>query len=133
MEEQLFSVSDYDKHPEGVFPAQIVGGERCDGNYGPQVRWTFETDQEGFSLNYYTSTKIHPMSKMGMLLEALGARLPRTNAEAAALKPDALVGKCCRVRVEHRGLYANIVEVLPLERAAEQASVEVPDNYDPFA
>lgn len=138
-----FTVSEYDKHPEGEFPAQLVAWEESEGQWGTQVKWFFETNQEGPRLGYFTSTKIHPMSKLGMMLEALGVPLPRNQFEATTFDADSLIGKCCRVRVEHRGQFANIVEFLPLVRGnqepapvaagATQAPVEVPDNYDPFA
>jgi hypothetical protein len=102
-------------HPAGTFTAELVGWHQIEGD---RVRWLFETrpdnDESGarpHRLEWVTGTVLRPENNLCWVLAALGV-LPAAQCGAgadpaavreavAALNPDELLGRQCRIQVGH--------------------------------
>jgi hypothetical protein len=84
---------------DGLYDAQITKWEEAEGDYGPQIRWTYDLgavadingDIDERTLTGYTSQKVSPKSKLWALAKAAGLD------PAQGVDPDKLVG--CTVTI----------------------------------
>ncbi|MCC2672421.1 MAG: hypothetical protein K0Q72_4893 [Armatimonadetes bacterium] len=114
-----FRYEEHAAHPEGVFTAELAGWRPLDSQ---RAVWQFRVvrmnDYEPWSpelLPFVTSTTYRPDNNLGRLASALGLvsgvatpeDLQRPEARSAvrgaitALDPDQLIGRQCRIVVEH--------------------------------
>lgn len=116
--EPTFQYEEVHLHPAGIFTAALVD---CRLTERDRVVWTFQTLPENEAqpgpwphLGYVTGTMYHPENKLCRLMGALGvvdgaeccsgAHHPDRRAVREAvtnLDPDDVIGKQCRIRVEH--------------------------------
>lgn len=137
-----FTMPVYWTHPEGIYEASLVDFESEVGEYGPKVRWVFETgvereDGKPPRLYHRTGTSFGKKSNLVAMLSSLGLDLPSNPAEAAAFSPNDLVGLRCRIQVQHSlkndasgDVWANIVRFAPLKG---QAAATRPQGTQPPA
>ena len=127
-----FSYEDAKVHPAGEFTAQLVGWRALDTQHAV---WTFRSDRQEtppLAIPYVTGRVCRPDNNLCRLMAALGAApdagtggdlsaFRAAMVEAAkALDPDSLVGKRCRIQVEHTrddlgDVTAHIRTVAPLD------------------
>jgi hypothetical protein len=113
-----FVYEDARVHPAGVFTAELVGWQPVDGR---RAQWRFLVvaandfqEQERVPLVYHTGAVCRPGNNLYCLLAAVGAApglagpegagpAARADARGAVenLEPEALLGRRCRIRVEH--------------------------------
>jgi hypothetical protein len=130
---------EYWLHPKGVFPLQLLKVEDATGQWGAQIKWTWETpemqthedgsprlDDDGRQMQGrigdFTGCSASAKSKLGKLLVALGVGLPTTKDEAAAMNDawfQRLRGKRVNAEIVHTlrddgRILANIERYAPI-------------------
>lgn len=106
----------------GEYPAQVAEIEAVEGQFGPQLRWKFNTD-DGHTLSAWSSQTFSPKSKLyKWTAAALGGRdIPA----GVAFDSDAVIGRRVRLIVVTQagkeGDYNRVSEVLPPKRPAPMA------------
>lgn len=139
-----FGVTEYFTHPAGTHTGTLVDWEEVDGQYGPQIRWEFETGQtrdDGVAarVRFFTGCNFGGKTKLTQLLNAFGYSAPTTASEAAQFDPNALLGAQCRLVIIHKAgeqegqLWANIDKVLPVLKAPAPAPRVAQQRAQPAA
>jgi hypothetical protein len=141
-----FSMNEAILYPEGKHLFQVVDYKPATGQYGPQVVWSFELidfereDGKPPRINYYTGTAFSLKSKLGKFYLACRIPLPQDAAEAAAMDPNAPIGKQLYGTIVHKmgsdgQTYSNIAEdsLLPVPKTKAAAPAPVSAQASPAA
>lgn len=107
--------------PPGWYRGIVMGITEVEGEYGPQLEWTFMLD--GFEdklIRAWTSTIFSPQSKLFSWVEAVFAK---TIPPSYDLDTDHLLGKAVDVRLEERpGRAGTFVKVTQLAAAGSMSA-----------
>jgi len=115
---------------EGSFTAKLVDIQEQAGNFGPSLRFTFEIlndpENEGMKVTGLVSKRVTPDNKTSTWIKALD---PSFELEIGiAITFDSFIGKVCRILVEEKGEYCNVVKcrALKAEELSALKKVEEP-------
>lgn len=104
---------------EGSFTARLVKIEEKQYGFGNSLQFTFEVlddpEHSGKQATGLTSKRLTPDNKTSTWVAALD---PNFDLEIGKVVDfEALVGKVCRILVEEKGEYCNVVKARPLKPA----------------
>ena len=119
---------------EGSFTAKLTAIKEQEGNFGPSLRFTFEVlnnpENEGLMVTGLVSKKVTPDNKTATWIKALDPSFELEIGKAITF--DSFIGKVCRILVEEKGEYCNVVkcralkseELSALKKTEESKKVE---------
>ena len=111
----------YEVLPQDIYMAEVLDIEECEGDYGDQLKFTFDLldldDRQQFG---WTSKKLSPKSKLWAWTRALLGSEPEGDLDC-----DRLINRKCRlslsVETKDGVEYNRIKDILPLARATVKA------------
>ena len=134
--------SDFSLHPQGVFSAKVnavTDAESLNPDWLPQFRFDLETeatDEQGNSMTlvHYVSQKLTEQNKLGRLLNAFGFDI-RAMANGQEFDTDDLVGRSCRIVVEHQqrndgSTRAKVTSVMPVDPGSKSVTPQLTEEDD---
>ena len=121
MEQLTMFMEKFEPLPTGEHTAKLADISEMDGPHGPMVRFHFSVNHEEdvHEVTGLANRKLNERSKLGRWITAILGREPEVGA---AVKADDLIGKTCRVHVEHKTnndgfVFANVAQVLTLQES----------------
>lgn len=121
-----FQRSSFTPHPEGLTIGTFVDHVAETGQFGPQTRLSFDTDElmddgRPFRVVFWITTQINPKSNAYKFLKAMGIDVDGiSDEELEALDLDNLLHKRCQLVIEHKKkpdgtVQAKVANLLPLK------------------
>lgn len=134
--------SDFSLHPQGMFSARVTAvtdAESLNPDWLPQFRFDFETeatDELGnpMTIAHYVTQKLTEQNKLGRLLDAFGFDI-RAMANGQEFDTDDLVGRSCRIVVEHQqrndgSTRAKVTSVMPVDPGSKSVTPQLTEEDD---